>query len=434
MSSSSYDFIRTSDSCYVFAGTDFSTGGDGDYSITKINRTGDTLWHRKGNLYNTLCCVSWVNVIKETSNGNYLIGAVYYPTPIGRIYMLMYDSTGNLVWEKTYASLQGTLQVYGIVELQNTFLLSCAVSDSILRNFLMKIDENGDSLWSSNYLNYPISGFPESITELNKNRIYVTGTEQDSITLKYQPILNTIDSNGIVLQSISISDSASVSGQKIYILDDSSLIIVGRYMNSNDFKILKLNSFGDQIWQKILPAISSTISIGFKQKDLIIIGGGDAINIWRLDSLGITTFQDSIYLPENIVEIADLAISEDNKVLINGYYTNGMGGDAYIPFLIQLSDTNTLSVTFIAKENILEIFPVPLESNQTLNLKFNSYLSSDYAVVKIIDSLGRLFYDNSLKVYDENLIMISLVGLNKGNYFVVLNVDNKIYFKKIIVI
>jgi len=438
INSTCYDFIKTSDSCFVFVGKDFGNGGDGNYSITKVNSLGDTLWRRIGDLYNgQACCISKGKLVVETSSGNYLIGGVYFPTPTSQIYLIMLDPSGNLIWEKIFGSPSIYMAVDGIVEIDHTFLLTCFYTDSGNTNhdFLMKINEMGDSLWSSTAFNYLISGYPESILKLTNNSFCIIGTEFDSTSLVNQARISIIDSLGVVGQAIIMTDSANMTGHKVYKLKDNTFILVLRYLNSNDFKIVKLDSAYNLIWHNRISTFSSTLSFAeLDENSLVFIGSRDAIYVWRIDSTGTINFHDIIYFPANFVEVFDVVVSYGSKVLINGFYTNAQGGDPYIPFLVQLRDSTFLStINSIYSNAELELFPVPVEMNKTLKIKLPGNAGSQQATVKIINLLGQILFHKELIIFDENDFEVSLEGIEKGNYMLVISANNRTHSNKFII-
>jgi hypothetical protein len=197
--------LQTNDGDFLFAGSTSSFGnGLFDIYIFKTNLNGDTLWTKTyGDTFS-----DGADGIVATNDGGFIIGGdTEYLGPYGlehNILILKTDSLGNLIWEKeynmSYADITRSIQPtkdggYIIAGLTIT-------PDKYSQALLMKLDENGDSLWTRTFGfddvdqayyaeqtsdgGYILTGF----SEINNNEIilivktdtfgYITGLNDES--------------------------------------------------------------------------------------------------------------------------------------------------------------------------------------------------------------------------------------------------------------
>lgn len=431
-STSNNDFIKTSDGGYLFTGSDFGNGGDGDYSLTKLDSAGDTLWHRRGHLYNTVCCVSWGNTVIETQEGNFLIGAVYYPTPISQIYLLLFNASGNLQWEKFYSLPSVNFTVHSLVNLNSSYLITGFMNGTQNNNFLMKIDNNGDSLWFQ-VENYTIAGYSHSIAKKSSNEIVLTGSFYDSTSTSFYPQINIIDSNGTTNATFNINDTASAFGLQVQMTYDNNFLLVSRYQATSAINISKIDSVGNRVWSKIMPLQANTaFTCETKDNAIIVVSGDEKIHIFKLSDSGNLIWEDSISLPANFTAISGLSVSFDYKLLISGSYTNGGGGDPTIPFLIRLTDNSLNNIEDQKSSNDYLVYPNPVSRSSCLNIYSQFNKSEEVLTAILVDELGKEILKKDL-ISCNSRYQITTGNLGSGFYTLILKNRNIKYYSKVII-
>jgi hypothetical protein len=147
----------TSDDCYIIAGY-----GPGEYGtdvwLLKTNVNGDSLWLKT---YNH-SIQDWGNEIKKTSDGGYIIaGGSGIQTHAPDAYIVKTDSNGDSLWARVfYGGLIDTIDAEansvretsdgGYIVVGHREISGFGDRDI----FLIKMDENGDSLWTKKYGGY----------------------------------------------------------------------------------------------------------------------------------------------------------------------------------------------------------------------------------------------------------------------------------------
>lgn len=145
---------QTSDGGYIVVGTTYSFGASpySDVYLIKTDPNGDTLWTR--NYGGT--DLDYGHSVEETSDGGYIVAGSWHSFGVNNydIYLIKTDSNGDVVWTRKYggASWDGASSVRqipggGYVVAGETASFGSAGFDF----YLMKTDENGDTLWTRTY-------------------------------------------------------------------------------------------------------------------------------------------------------------------------------------------------------------------------------------------------------------------------------------------
>jgi len=138
-----YDVIETSDSKYVAVGYGGSFSG---VYLLKLKSNGDTIWTRYiGNF------ISRANCIMETPDKKYLITGQknYNGTNLSDIYIIKTDTSGNVIWNKTY-DFNADENGYRIAILNNGYLIAGNTECNGNHNQLifLRLNALGDTLWT----------------------------------------------------------------------------------------------------------------------------------------------------------------------------------------------------------------------------------------------------------------------------------------------
>ncbi len=146
-----YSIAKTKDSNLIVLGSTQSYGAtnyyDFDIFLVKFNYNLDTLWTKVISHPNDTAFKP--NQIIATNDGGYLIGgwAYYFYTPDVRAFLCKIDSTGNLLWYKSYSNLYFTSTIWNVVETSDHgFLCSGSVFNQQYQGvpILFKVDSIGN--------------------------------------------------------------------------------------------------------------------------------------------------------------------------------------------------------------------------------------------------------------------------------------------------
>ncbi len=145
---------RTSDGNIIFAGTDLIPGFGEVISVIKTNLSGDTLWVKHyGEPGKDMEAYS----ITQLNGGNILIAGSQTDTSLNapeQALLAQISNAGALQWMKTYPRTGYGTVAHDLRVLNDGYAFCGTITDSatgIGDAWLVRIDLNGDTLWSRNY-------------------------------------------------------------------------------------------------------------------------------------------------------------------------------------------------------------------------------------------------------------------------------------------
>ncbi len=148
-----YSVEQTSDTGYILAGTTSSFGaGSDDFWLVKTNASGNPLWSRTFGGGQQDRCYS----VQQTPDGGYILAGETYSFGAGSddFWLVKTDENGDSLWSSTFGgsgdecchSIQQTLDG-GYILAGHTYSFAVGLADF----WLVKTDEDGDSLWSRSF-------------------------------------------------------------------------------------------------------------------------------------------------------------------------------------------------------------------------------------------------------------------------------------------
>jgi hypothetical protein len=205
---------------------------------------------------------AWGNYFLQTSDGGYLISCSDLPTSsTSRCMLVRADSMGDTVWTRRYSF--GSYSAFANIcrAEGNNFMVSGTIYPGYLPQgfFLMKIDPNGDSLWTRSYSYFPIY----SCTVISTNdggfllygTIYITTTPSVPMTAAF---LARTNSSGDTLWTRVISDPDPLTDEgakSVVETDDGGFVLTGfsssTMMGIPEFLfIAKTSAGGTLLWTR----------------------------------------------------------------------------------------------------------------------------------------------------------------------------------------
>jgi len=285
-----YTILPTADDNYLLAGSIASGGAESDGWLLKIKPNGDTIWTKTFGSFNE----DNLQTICPTNDGNFLIGGITSSFGAGNYdgWLLKVNPNGDTLWTKAFGGPElDELQAIVPTSDDNLFLVGTTSSftENVHRSggWLIKINQNGDLLWSKTYggsTDYQFDGLATILPTSNGNYLLAGSTDS------YNTIdsgnnagwLIKTDSNGDTLWSKSYRGSRDHVDNRIKTilpLPDSNFLLAGYTYNytiqGNDTGwLIKIKPNGDTLWIKTFngkinfdPTILSTIDGN------VIIGG-----------------------------------------------------------------------------------------------------------------------------------------------------------------
>ncbi|MBK5285010.1 MAG: T9SS type A sorting domain-containing protein [Bacteroidia bacterium] len=332
----SHSIIQTSDSNYVLVGS----SADSNSFVLKVNAIGDTLWMKTGSygiypiVYNKVtedqlgnliiagsieahqpnnCCGPVITKLNSSGNqiwqrflpcaypvgcriqeiyidkfdGNYLVsGDMPYPTT-PRARLTKVDTTGNVIWNQYYASLDGT--VYSILSTPDSGFICSGINWNYDSLAIFKTDKNGNLQFIKKYAG-PIHGayFSFSIDTTINGGYFIAGARY--LSLNNQDIfLMKIDSTYNLLWVRTFGGSLDEIFLMMKSTDDGGCAIIGSTQSNSaggyDIYFIKTDSSGNVV------GISET----GKKESNISISPNPATNELRIKNTELKTESITIY-------------------------------------------------------------------------------------------------------------------------------------------
>lgn len=169
------DFEQTSDNGFIICGnTNFNFGEESNVCLVKIDSSGNLLWSKSyEGLQDEL-----PKKIKITSNNGFIVMGNYTnPTNERDIFIFETDSVGNLLWAKTYGNTLDD-NAWDILPLPDGgFVFTGSTQDAINLDddvLLVKITESGDTIWTKQYGD-DMSDYGNVLCKTNDNGFMIAG-------------------------------------------------------------------------------------------------------------------------------------------------------------------------------------------------------------------------------------------------------------------
>lgn len=195
-----FSISQNSDSGFIISGMTSSFNVQiSDFYTIRTDKNGDTLWTRTFGFTNADNAVS----AKETSDGGFVVAGTSWDTIAGNydIYLIKYDSVGNLLWNKrlkqSVENFPSGLEVLndGRLVISGTILGLGNMYDA----FLIETDAFGDTLWTRRF-GQPIHSEQTYSFALTSDGGYIlSGSTDDVVGVAY---LLKVDSTGDLLNFI----------------------------------------------------------------------------------------------------------------------------------------------------------------------------------------------------------------------------------------
>ena len=310
------EIIKTQDNNYVAVGMiDYGFGIDirfQDAFIAKIDSFGNILWY---NSFGSVGSDEGIDV-KEMNNGDFVIfnSFFYYDTVTnnneGRSFQLgRMNATGNLIWMHDY--YHGTTNL--VEQWANSFIQTSDggfamvgelndQADTYSRSYIIKTDSLGNEEWNLKL----------NPTDTDYSALFDAYSYEGSFTVigkiynasLQQTIISNYKNTSVLNWTKTISTNNNQSYCSVKTPDGGYAILSGPMDTNSHTKLLKIDSLGNELYNKEIPILSSN-NVPW---DIIpSINGGLALTGWSLSydpySIFIAQIWDSIVIPSEINDL-----------------------------------------------------------------------------------------------------------------------------------
>ena len=436
-SSDGWQVQQTSDRGLIIAGEDLPDFGRSNVYLIRTNASGETLWtHTYTHFYN-----EHGRSVRQTPDGGYIIAGSFgydYNDPFDT-YLIKTDSLGDTLWTRLYdvpnyeqegrsieLTPDGGFAIAGCIHLPSYY------SDV----FVIKTDPNGDTLWTRKFGgaqddkawaikntsdgNLIIAGWSESNTQRPGN--------SDIFVIK-------IDQNGNLLWSRYYGTSGNDEGRDIIETSDNKYVIAGKfypYHRAPNAALLCINQQGDSLWATSYPENTEANSISQTADGGFIICGYNLNTsyyafIRKTDGNGNSLWASSITAVTNAHSVIQTI---DGGYIFAGSFTTNYTRVYLVKFAPEETyneDHNITPLTFSLEQN----YPNPFNAATTISYELPK--ASDVKI-EIYDIGGRKVasLDEGKQIAGKHSIQWNAGGLSSGVYFYKINAGNYSETKKLV--
>ena len=245
-----YSLIQTNNNDFIIAGCSNSISGPGaqpfDFYVIKTNINGNLQWEKKiGGTENEYA----FSVCKANNNSCIVAGSTSsYGAGATDIYLVKLDYYGNIVWEKTYGSENGECAKCIQASYDGNYIITATqqiIGGGNTNIILLKINENGDTLWTKTYGNNGSYTGTYGIP-VNDGGYIITGNINDSISQGTDLLLLKTNNIGNILWIERFGKQGYEVGNCVQQTYDGGYIITGYGNNSTSYftYLTKTDSLG----------------------------------------------------------------------------------------------------------------------------------------------------------------------------------------------
>jgi hypothetical protein len=249
---------QTDDGGYILGGYTRSVGAGGfDAYLVKTDEAGEVDWTCVwgDSLDETVSCVT------QTTDGGYIVSGntqSFGPNGFMDAFLMKVEEGGDMEWVRIYGGDPTDFGRYVIQTPDEGYLLSgfCTklLQDQDVRSvWLVKTDETGDTLWTRAYDVSDGYDLGQEIKATSDGGYIVAGWAEVSLGVDYDVLLLKLDANGDSLWSRQYGGRRWDLGESVEQTSDGGYIVTGLangISNVYDIWLLKTDANGDTLWTR----------------------------------------------------------------------------------------------------------------------------------------------------------------------------------------
>lgn len=395
---------QTYDGGYIIVGETNSFGaGSHDIYLIKTDAQGDTAWTR------TYGSTGWDEgySVTQTSDSGYVLTGFFSDDSTSdvadAIVMKINSVADTTFWTRTFGAINGTHGDAGFSVQQTSdggYVVAglFASNDMNDQALLVKMDPSGDTTWLKSFGGVS-SEKAWSVQQTSDGGFIVVGTTLSFGAGDFDVYVIRTDANGNTAWTKTYGGTDLDEGRSVWQTTDGGFIIAGFTYSfgagSRDVYLIKINSFGDVLWEKTYGGVSAEIGYSVQQTEdggYIVVGETSSFGAGNLD----------VYLIK----------------------TDSLGNQI-------ATDVEELNSELPSKFSLIQNYPNPF--NPTTNIEY-SIPEESFVELKVYDVLGNevatlINEEQSIGNYKTDF---TGVNLTSGIYFYQLRAGSFVQTKKMI--
>jgi hypothetical protein len=428
---SAYSVQQTSDGGYIIAGDTGSGFFSGEFRdiLIKTDTAGNLIWSK---ILNTL---SLARSIKQTTDGGFVVTGGFGNPGYLNVSLIKFSSMGNLLWAKSFGGNSDEIG-WSVLQTSDGGFIVAGKTRSFGAGdydvYLIRTDSIGDTLWTKTYggSSYDTG---ESIMQTTDGGFIIGGQTQIGTGPRYI-FLMKVDINGDTLWSKNYSGSGDNDIWSAKQTSEGGYVIAGS--SNEDIYLIKTDSTGNIQWMKIFGDVYEDEGHDVQQTSdggYIIVGRKNwSCYLIKTDSMGMTAgCNDSNF---NAVESSPVIIVTNpltQVFTINPSVSNAVMQTDSIGTATTLCPS--VGINEITTDNLFLISPNPFTSEISITLQKQNLKQ---ATVSIKNILGQTVFKQErkapLSTGEGSGVRLDLSFLSKGIYLVEVVMDGERTVKKIV--
>ena len=420
---------QTSDGGYAIAGVTHSFGGE-NISLIKTDASGGITWSKIYGTGDTLSDASAASAQQTSDNGFILAGYISnYGAGQDDYYLVKTDANGAIQWTKTYGgtdfddanSVEQTADGgYIIAGMTSSF------GDPIGDVYLVKTNSTGDTLWTRTYASNLTDGMDmaNSVRQTNDHGYIIAGVTISASQGEFALLIKTDSSGNIQWTKFfgTNDNSSDASFSSVKQTTDGGYIATGYISNfgggGDDYYLVKTNSSGDTLWTRTYGSsnnddanfIIQTGDGGYMMGGSTLgFSGGEHLYLVKTDTSGNSTCNE--YRTQTITNTSRSILSHHTATQVS---TGGVASNAVMTVRSGGVAKDVCSPSVIHEKvignNQIIVFPNPSSSRVT----FVSGNDLKNAVLKIYNVNGQ---EVKQLIFSGKQVVLERGDLLPGIYF-----------------
>lgn len=264
-------------------------------NLTKFDINGNTIDSNniffKGNFYSANF------ILKYDKGTNFIAGNIInYKLSKEKAYgydllLIKVDNNGDTLWSKKYSLGKGHEFLNKLIKSEDGNLLlfgtKCPVGTSPSRCdfYLLKVDTSGNIIFENNYFNSESSNEYAGGIITTNNKIFIYGAV-DSVDYNLKPYIAMLDRDGILIKSkvfknIDLPKDIFLSSKLILDVNNNMLLVGSNFCDSNlevYGRVIRIDSSFNVLWQKNFDGLPNNLNSAIKFNNKYMIVGSRDIN------------------------------------------------------------------------------------------------------------------------------------------------------------
>jgi len=276
--------------------------------------------------------------IEKAFNGNFIIGSHVGNYPSGQAYYFLVDGFGDTVRTMYYAP--STLS--SIIQTSDSGFIFIGDTCTYRRAGIYKTDSLGNIQWQTRYIPDVWATYGSAVVQNYDGGYFLSYVDDGDGPDNFYHVLKT-DASGQTLSDTVVNESIFdffPNPKSLQLTSDSGVIIVSSHFFTESTFLVKLNSYGNTVWDKEF--VDTTNTIGFISNSVIqtmdggylVAGYTDSMvlngdlpfigMILKTDVNGDSLWKKDFYVPHSSFQLISVVENSTGQFYFAGEYRNNI--------------------------------------------------------------------------------------------------------------